>query len=115
MSTSSRANSKPFAIAVVVGSVATLGYMFIAGKQTKAEEGPASIYSEPLNHLRISIQHHEWTAKNRFRIQGTRWRFIEWYYRCENGFCSCASDGVGSEETVNLLNVDGDALMWRSR
>ncbi|KAL4242508.1 hypothetical protein ABKN59_011727 [Abortiporus biennis] len=44
MSTSSRANSKPFAIAVVVGSVATLGYMFIAGKQTKAEEGPASIY-----------------------------------------------------------------------
>jgi len=41
---SSRANSRPLAIAVVAGTVATLGYMYIAGKQTKAEEGPASIY-----------------------------------------------------------------------
>lgn len=30
----------------MVGTVAALGYMYVAGKQTKREEGPASIYSE---------------------------------------------------------------------
>lgn len=34
------------AVAVVVGSVATLGYMYVVGKQMKAEEGPASIFSK---------------------------------------------------------------------
>lgn len=29
----------------MVGVVATLGYMYVAGKQTKREEGPASMYS----------------------------------------------------------------------
>lgn len=32
------------AIATVVGVVGTLAYMYTAGKQTKREEGPASIY-----------------------------------------------------------------------
>ncbi|KAH9932876.1 uncharacterized protein B0H18DRAFT_670319 [Fomitopsis serialis] len=43
---SSRARSKPLAIAVVVGSVATLGYMYVAGTQMKREEGQSSIYKE---------------------------------------------------------------------
>ena len=33
------------AIAVVLGSVATLGYMYVMGTQMKREEGKASIYS----------------------------------------------------------------------
>lgn len=33
------------AVAVVSGTIATLGYMYIAGRQTKAEQGPESIYS----------------------------------------------------------------------
>ncbi|THG94428.1 hypothetical protein EW026_g7048 [Hermanssonia centrifuga] len=43
---SSLARSKSLAICAVGGSIATAGYMYIAGKQTKAEEGPESIYSE---------------------------------------------------------------------
>ena len=34
---------------MVVGTIATLGYMYVAGKQTKAEEGPASLYSALLS------------------------------------------------------------------
>ncbi|KAI0716851.1 hypothetical protein C8Q76DRAFT_616685, partial [Earliella scabrosa] len=34
------------AISAVVGVVGTLGYMYVAGKQTKREEGPASMYRE---------------------------------------------------------------------
>ncbi|KZT07103.1 uncharacterized protein LAESUDRAFT_132785 [Laetiporus sulphureus 93-53] len=44
---SSRTKSKPLAIATVVGSLATLGYMYIAGMQIKKEEGSASIFKEP--------------------------------------------------------------------
>ncbi|KAI0915946.1 hypothetical protein AcW1_009336 [Taiwanofungus camphoratus] len=44
---SSRSRSRPLAIATVVGTVATLGYMYVAGVQTKREEGPASIYKSP--------------------------------------------------------------------
>ena len=32
------------AISAVVGCVGTLGYMWVAGKQTKAEQGPVSMY-----------------------------------------------------------------------
>lgn len=35
----------PQAAAVVGGTAATLGYMYLAGSQTKKEAGPASIYS----------------------------------------------------------------------
>ncbi|KAI0718783.1 hypothetical protein C8T65DRAFT_737123 [Cerioporus squamosus] len=41
-----RGSGRPLAIAAVVGCVATLGYMWVAGKQTKAEEGGASIYQQ---------------------------------------------------------------------
>ncbi|KAI0075164.1 hypothetical protein K474DRAFT_1709229 [Panus rudis PR-1116 ss-1] len=41
---SANPKGKVLAIGAVVGSVATLAYMGLAGKQTKAEEGPASIY-----------------------------------------------------------------------
>ncbi|KAK7677639.1 hypothetical protein QCA50_019330 [Cerrena zonata] len=34
------------AIATVTGCVATLGYMYVAGKQVKSEEGSASIYKK---------------------------------------------------------------------
>ncbi|KAH9836165.1 uncharacterized protein C8Q71DRAFT_858169 [Rhodofomes roseus] len=43
---SSRARSKPLAVAVVVGSIATLGYMYVAGTQSKRAEGQSSIYKE---------------------------------------------------------------------
>ncbi|KAI0631284.1 hypothetical protein C8Q77DRAFT_1159963 [Trametes polyzona] len=46
MSVNSRAPGRTLAIATVVGTVATLGYMYVAGAQTKKEEGPASIYNE---------------------------------------------------------------------
>ncbi|KAI8972815.1 hypothetical protein BD414DRAFT_425320 [Trametes punicea] len=46
MSVNSRAPGRTLAIATVVGTVATLGYMYIAGVQTKKEEGPASVYNE---------------------------------------------------------------------
>ncbi|GJE85194.1 hypothetical protein PsYK624_012720 [Phanerochaete sordida] len=41
---SSLANSKTLAACAIGGSVATLGYMYVVGKQTKREEQPASIY-----------------------------------------------------------------------
>ncbi|EKM57534.1 uncharacterized protein PHACADRAFT_251210 [Phanerochaete carnosa HHB-10118-sp] len=41
---SSLANSKPLAMCAVGGSLATLGYMYVAGKQSKTENQPASIY-----------------------------------------------------------------------
>ncbi|OBZ67703.1 hypothetical protein A0H81_12288 [Grifola frondosa] len=43
---SSLARSRPAAIGAVVASAATLGYMYVAGMQTKKEEGPASIYKQ---------------------------------------------------------------------
>jgi len=43
---SSRARSKPLAIATVVGTLATAGYMYVAGVQMKKEEGQSSIYKE---------------------------------------------------------------------
>jgi len=43
---SSLARSKPLAIAVVAGTLATAGYMYVAGVQTKREDGPVSIYKE---------------------------------------------------------------------
>ncbi|KAI0355900.1 hypothetical protein OH77DRAFT_1402062 [Trametes cingulata] len=46
MSMNSRAPGRTLAIATVVGTVATLGYMYVAGAQTKKEEGPASVYKE---------------------------------------------------------------------
>ncbi|EIW54973.1 uncharacterized protein TRAVEDRAFT_51101 [Trametes versicolor FP-101664 SS1] len=46
MSFNSRAPGRNLAIVTVVGTVATLGYMYVAGKQTKREEGPASIYNQ---------------------------------------------------------------------
>ncbi|TCD70724.1 hypothetical protein EIP91_002100 [Steccherinum ochraceum] len=41
---SSLALSRPFAAAVVGGTAATLGYMYVAGSRVKKQEGPASIY-----------------------------------------------------------------------
>lgn len=41
---SSLANSKTLAACAIGGSVATLGYMYVAGKQSKHENLPASIY-----------------------------------------------------------------------
>ncbi|KAH9941836.1 uncharacterized protein BXZ73DRAFT_41473 [Epithele typhae] len=41
-----RGNGRVLAMSAVVGIVGTLGYMFVAGKQTKKEEGPASMYSQ---------------------------------------------------------------------
>ncbi|KAI0324775.1 hypothetical protein GY45DRAFT_1331186 [Cubamyces sp. BRFM 1775] len=46
MSMNSRAPGRTLAIATVVGTVATLGYMYVAGVQTKKEEGPASVYNQ---------------------------------------------------------------------
>ncbi|KAH9852305.1 hypothetical protein C2E23DRAFT_757013 [Lenzites betulinus] len=46
MSVHTRGPGRPLAIATVVGIVATLGYMYVAGAQTKREEGPASIYNK---------------------------------------------------------------------
>ncbi|KAI9068128.1 hypothetical protein FKP32DRAFT_1619310 [Trametes sanguinea] len=46
MSMNSKAPGRPLAIATVVATVATLGYMYVAGVQTKKEEGPASVYNE---------------------------------------------------------------------
>ncbi|KAI0763516.1 hypothetical protein BD413DRAFT_583004 [Trametes elegans] len=46
MSVNSRAPGRTLAIATVVGTVATLGYMYVAGSQTKKEEGPASVYNQ---------------------------------------------------------------------
>ncbi|KAI1787527.1 hypothetical protein LXA43DRAFT_1098162 [Ganoderma leucocontextum] len=40
-----RGSGRTLAIATVAGVVGTLGYMYVAGKQTKKEEGPVSIYS----------------------------------------------------------------------
>lgn len=41
------------AVIVVSGVVGTLGYMYIAGKQTKSQTGPASIYSAFPFHVTI--------------------------------------------------------------
>ncbi|KAH8101161.1 hypothetical protein BXZ70DRAFT_1007554 [Cristinia sonorae] len=41
---SSLALSRPFAAAVVGGTAATLGYMYVAGSKTKKQTQPASIY-----------------------------------------------------------------------
>ncbi|KAJ8473557.1 hypothetical protein ONZ51_g7792 [Trametes cubensis] len=46
MSVHTRAPGRTLAIATVVGTVATLGYMYVAGVQTKKEEGPASVYNQ---------------------------------------------------------------------
>ncbi|KAI0659730.1 hypothetical protein C8Q70DRAFT_914873 [Cubamyces menziesii] len=46
MSVHTRAPGRILAIATVVGTVATLGYMYVAGVQTKKEEGPASVYNQ---------------------------------------------------------------------
>jgi len=46
---SSRSRSKPLAIATVVGTLATLGYMYVAGVQTKNNEGKDSIYHDAKN------------------------------------------------------------------
>lgn len=43
---SSRRNSRPLAIATVVGTIATAGYMYFASTQMKQKEGQASIYKE---------------------------------------------------------------------
>ncbi|KAI0760469.1 hypothetical protein C8Q74DRAFT_231350 [Fomes fomentarius] len=40
-----RGSGRTLAISAVAGIVGTLGYMYVAGKQTKREEGPASIYA----------------------------------------------------------------------
>lgn len=44
------------AAAVVGGTAATLGYMYLAGSQTKKEAGPASIYSMFPSALLLSEQ-----------------------------------------------------------
>ncbi|KAI0754319.1 hypothetical protein C8Q80DRAFT_1334293 [Daedaleopsis nitida] len=41
-----RGSGRTLAVSAVVGVVGTLGYMYVAGKQTKREEGPASIYND---------------------------------------------------------------------
>ncbi|TBU34347.1 hypothetical protein BD311DRAFT_802667 [Dichomitus squalens] len=41
-----RGSGRTLAIATVTAVVGTLGYMYVAGKQTKKEEGPASIYRD---------------------------------------------------------------------
>ncbi|KAL7277191.1 hypothetical protein PYCCODRAFT_1362523 [Trametes coccinea BRFM310] len=46
MSMNSRAPGRQLAVATVVATVTALGYMYIAGVQTKKEEGPASMYKE---------------------------------------------------------------------
>ncbi|KAI0828718.1 hypothetical protein BC628DRAFT_90781 [Trametes gibbosa] len=46
MSVHTRGSGRTLAIATVVGTVAALGYMYVAGVQTKKEEGPASIYNK---------------------------------------------------------------------
>jgi len=42
---SSLAKSKGYGAIVATGTLAALGYMYVAGSQSKAEEGPASAYN----------------------------------------------------------------------
>ncbi|GBE88687.1 hypothetical protein SCP_1400920 [Sparassis crispa] len=43
---SSRARSRPLAITTVVGTVATLGYMYVAGTQSKRDRAHDSIFKD---------------------------------------------------------------------
>ena len=68
------------AIAVVLGSVATLGYMYVMGTRMKREEGKASIYS----------------AFESLSILCRGFMIFVWLYRHQPGRCK-ARDPRGGE------------------
>ncbi|KAI0641557.1 hypothetical protein C8Q79DRAFT_991504 [Trametes meyenii] len=73
MSLNSRAPGRTLAIATVVASAATLGYMYVAGVQTKREEGPASVYNSTSNKLQPGTSDARLdSAQVRQTVQGER-------------------------------------------
>ena len=90
------------AVCVVTGSVATLGYMYVAGKQMKAETGPASIYSAfPLPHP-LCLVLMECTGRD---ARAGR-RTDEWADGCAHGLGGRTGDRARRPEAVRLWDTD---------